>query len=90
MELVLRNVNYTVLRPVFLSGSASILEACLGTCNNPCSHNIAYTGLSQRCLVWPEAEMSRMARDGDVLYGREWRCLVRLETMISCMAGDDC
>jgi len=24
----------------------------------------------RRCLVWPETVMSRMAGDGDVLYGR--------------------
>jgi len=49
---------------------------------------IAYTGLCQRCLVWPEAEMSRMAGDGDVSYGRRRRCLVWPGTEMSCMAGD--
>jgi len=40
--------------------------------------SIAYTGLSQRrrCLVQPETEMTCMAGDGDVLYGRRRRCLV--------------
>jgi len=36
------------------------------------ANSIAYTGLSRRrrCLVWPETEMSCMAGDGDVSYGR--------------------
>jgi hypothetical protein len=49
---------------------------------------IAYTGLSRRCLIWPETEMSGMAGDGDISYGWRWKCLVWLETEMSCMAGD--
>jgi len=38
----------------------------------------------------PETEMSRMAGEGDVSYGRRLRCLVWPETVMSRMAGDDC
>jgi hypothetical protein len=55
--------------------------------------SIADTALSRRrrChLVQSEMEMSCMAGDGDVLYGRRRRCLVWLESVMSRMAGDDC
>jgi len=41
-------------------------------------------------VSWPEAEMSCMVGDGDVLYDRRRRCLVWPETEMSRMAGDDC
>jgi len=55
-------------------------------------NSIPYTGLSRRrrCLVQPEAEMSRMAADRVVSYGQSRRCLGWAETEMSCMPGDDC
>jgi len=52
--------------------------------------SIADTGLNQRCLISPAAEMAHMAGDRDVFHGSIRRCLVWPETTISRLAGDDC
>jgi len=49
-----------------------------------------YKSQPEMSIVCPETEMSCMAGDGDVLYGRRRRCLVWPETEMSRMAGDDC
>jgi len=51
------------------------------------ARNFSY-GQSQRCLVWPETEMSRMAGNRNVLYGQRQRCLVWLGKQMSYMARD--